>query len=385
MLDPASDHSRLPVWESGVDGLSLRVQSTDAARELVISEPVQRWSIAGLTLVFGICGALLVLSPQGAYGSPTRMTIGIVLALSTIPVAILVSTTNLGDLWMTKEEPTRALSTWFVGYADVGICTGMGVARDATIALHGTTLLAVVGAFVAHFANKLVVAAHVTITSLAIGVLTIVAFHQSRTTTVSTVFFALVALVAANATVLLVRNHADVSRRALLQQLRWANTDALTTLLNRRGFQYIAASMAKQTSGPFGLAILDIDNYKQINDTHGHAAGDMALARFGAALRTIGDNRTAVARLGGDEFAIAAIADATQLRAIIERARSLMPELLVGEPLTISAGAVVRHPPVTNSRDTSNEFVTDSIAVADRALLHAKRDGRNTVRLIDES
>ncbi len=369
---------------SSTDPDDLPLDRSDLARQLRFSEPLQRWSIAALTLVFGVCGALTLLSPAGTGGSPVRTAIGLAVSLSTIPAAVWVARVNLGSLWITKEYSTSTFATWFVVYADVAVGLVLSAMRDPWLSLHGTTIFAVVGGFVAHFSGKRVVAAHLAFTSALIAVFTgVLLFRGQYVATV--IWFALVSLVAANATVLLVRVYADESRRALFHQMVWANTDALTTLLNRRGFHSSASTLVRSSSTSIGVAVLDIDNYKHINDAHGHAVGDHILAEFGSALRSIANPRIAVARIGGDEFAIAAIVDAAQLRTLIESVRAITPDLLAGENLTISAGAVVRASPGMRSQEVLEAFVTDAIAVADRALYEAKRDGRNTVCVVDET
>ena len=101
----------------------------------------------------------------------------------------------------------------------------------------------------------------------------------------------------------------DVSeRRRLQQQLeRLASTDALTGLLNRRRFLSMARHelrRAARLGEPLSLALVDIDHFKQINDTHGHAAGDAALQRLAEMCRRHLRDIDLIARFGGDEFAL---------------------------------------------------------------------------------
>jgi len=94
----------------------------------------------------------------------------------------------------------------------------------------------------------------------------------------------------------------------LVAELRLAAaTDPLTGLLNRRAFaERFGGELARtrRTGEPFALVIGDLDGFKQLNDRHGHAAGDVALAAFAGLLRDETRAVDTVARIGGDEFAI---------------------------------------------------------------------------------
>jgi len=84
-----------------------------------------------------------------------------------------------------------------------------------------------------------------------------------------------------------------------------ARQDALTGLLNRLGFeQQIERHVAQGDGDRLGVLYIDLDHFKPINDTHGHAVGDQVLAGFAQRLRAVVRSSDAVARLGGDEFAV---------------------------------------------------------------------------------
>ncbi len=86
-----------------------------------------------------------------------------------------------------------------------------------------------------------------------------------------------------------------------------ASHDSLTGLLNRRSYELLlgqAVSRARRYGWPFALVLLDLDDFKVVNDRYGHAAGDMALQAVGAELRASLRSGDVAARLGGDEFAL---------------------------------------------------------------------------------
>ena len=164
---------------------------------------------------------------------------------------------------------------------------------------------------------------------------------------------------------------------ARIQQL--ASRDDLTGLPNRRHMQALVEAERERSARAginFCLAVLDIDRFKRINDTHGHPTGDRVLRSFAreaaASLRSV----DTLARWGGEEFLLLMPeASATLARLGVERLRSRVESLRVeveSESLafTLSAG-VVEH--------AAGETVAETIARADRALYRAKQQGRNCV------
>lgn len=101
-----------------------------------------------------------------------------------------------------------------------------------------------------------------------------------------------------------------------------ASHDALTGLLNRRSYELLldqAVSRARRYGWPFALVLLDLDDFKVVNDRYGHAAGDAALRAVGAELRAALRSGDVAARLGGDEFALLVVG--------VENVSSLAPLL----------------------------------------------------------
>jgi diguanylate cyclase (GGDEF)-like protein len=161
-----------------------------------------------------------------------------------------------------------------------------------------------------------------------------------------------------------------------------ANTDVLTDLPNRRTFEDAWRRMvqrAQRDNAPLALMVMDIDHFKRVNDTHGHAAGDEALRVLGWALKNHLRPGDLCARWGGEEF-ILALPGATP-----EAARTRAEELIkmpltygesgAGEPLavTLSVGLTDWR------RDDATPLAT--IARADAALYEAKRNGRHRVNV----
>ena len=160
-----------------------------------------------------------------------------------------------------------------------------------------------------------------------------------------------------------------------------ARQDHLSQVHNRLSFdekqKELFASMKDGWS--HSLLILDIDNFKQVNDTFGHEAGDQLIIKFGRALKTCLRNSDFIARLGGDEFCVLfPFTPLDRARELSERLRSNMPEsveLIPGVTQKLSwSGGLSEY-----SRDDKRD--NEALARADAALLEAKRGGRNATRI----
>jgi diguanylate cyclase (GGDEF)-like protein len=171
------------------------------------------------------------------------------------------------------------------------------------------------------------------------------------------------------------------TKRRLHEETR---LDPLTGLHNRRAFEEMIqreVQIAARENTPLTLLMMDLDHFKQLNDTWGHALGDRALRTFGGVLLTATGSGDAVARLGGEEFAILlpgrsarnALSLAERLRATVEGLRLSEGEELVR--FTVSVGLSVLLPEETSFEPMMRR--------ADRALYEVKRTGRNRVLLAD--
>jgi diguanylate cyclase (GGDEF)-like protein len=163
-----------------------------------------------------------------------------------------------------------------------------------------------------------------------------------------------------------------------------ATTDSLTGLANRRSFDDELAlewRRAERIGDPLALVLVDLDNFKSINDGRGHQAGDAVLRRVGAILDSGARSADLAARYGGEEFALLApetdLLGATKLadrlRADLEAATIELPG---GEALSLTASFGVA---VKGTLERPEQL----IAAADEALYEAKRNGKNRVVAAD--
>jgi diguanylate cyclase (GGDEF)-like protein len=163
-----------------------------------------------------------------------------------------------------------------------------------------------------------------------------------------------------------------------------ANTDALTGWLNRKTLEQnlsLIHARTKRTNQAYGLVLIDIDKFKTINDTYGHAAGDNVIAEVSRLTKEHSRDYDLTFRMGGEEFLI--VADNVSegaLQSFSERVRAAIeqqPFALAGfdRKVTVSmGGAISTH----NDKDWH-----DVLERADKALYKAKQTGRNRVCFFD--
>jgi diguanylate cyclase (GGDEF)-like protein/PAS domain S-box-containing protein len=169
--------------------------------------------------------------------------------------------------------------------------------------------------------------------------------------------------------------------RRLSDQLRHQAThDALTGLANRSHFEHeLDATLRRcQTTGQtYSAAFIDLDQFKIVNDTGGHAAGDELIRRVGATIRAQLREGDLLARLGGDEFGLLLpncnLEIAAQIAERIRRSIEALRFLTEGSTFSVNASIGVVH------NDESLHSAADVLRAADRACYAAKESGRNRV------
>jgi diguanylate cyclase (GGDEF)-like protein len=189
-----------------------------------------------------------------------------------------------------------------------------------------------------------------------------------------TLFFAIISLV--------YRSFIKDLKYAEDMLVEMASRDSLTGLLNRReALQRIGEehSRAGRLYKPLSVILIDIDNFKKINDTYGHAAGDEVLMQISRSIQGGVREYDVVCRYGGEEFLVATVESSLEVaKTVAERLRRAAEDMVLGAGdgrsfrVTISAG-------VAQCRE--NESIEQLISRADASLYIAKADGRNRVCL----
>ncbi len=180
------------------------------------------------------------------------------------------------------------------------------------------------------------------------------------------------------------KQQADRLRKTVRDGLRMAVIDPLTGLYNRRyALPHLAriSERSKTTKRPFAVMVLDLDHFKNINDTYGHSAGDMVLAEVAERLK---DNLRAVdmvARIGGEEFMVVmpdtqlaqARITAERLCRVVNQTDVMRGKSQPDIPVSLSIGVAMGGLP--DQAQSANQLID----AADKALYTAKLEGRNQV------
>ena len=169
--------------------------------------------------------------------------------------------------------------------------------------------------------------------------------------------------------------HQDTLRGMMRQLEDLVATDELTGLFNRRHFLRLAARELDglQDGMQHGLALIDLDHFKRINDQHGHASGDRVLQTFATVAQACLRDGDVLARYGGEEFVLLLPnTDADQLTACCERLREAFanaePVGLKVDSISLSAGMTLL---------VTGDDLDEALHRADQALYRAKHSGRN--------
>jgi diguanylate cyclase (GGDEF)-like protein/PAS domain S-box-containing protein len=171
-------------------------------------------------------------------------------------------------------------------------------------------------------------------------------------------------------------------RKALEEELAYlASHDSLTGLPNRRlAFESLedALERSAKTGGEVSLLFMDVDNFKRVNDSLGHTAGDRLLVGFSRRLRS-GAEGCLVSRLGGDEFTV-----------LIEDTREQDPERLAGrilrelrEPFDLDGREVPATTSIGIASGSAGDAASDLLRRADAAMYRAKREGKNRYKVFE--
>jgi diguanylate cyclase (GGDEF)-like protein len=341
-------------------------------------------SIAAMVPLFGAIAGVMMFSGEGPDSTASKV-VAIAVVASTLPVGVVIARANLTPVWWTRDARPWGIDTLFVLYGDIGVSIVLFTFGHPEAALFGALLFAILSVYVAYFSSPVVRNVHIVITTAVITILSVLTWRTGEYNIAAVLGRFLVAVSVVNGTVWLQSIFAAGVRRAIRDTLVRAHQDPLTQLWNRRGFTYWAMATIEGSQGPVGVLFVDIDDYKSINDTHGHRAGDEVLQLAARRLRDAVGNRGVLARTGGDEFAVAAEMNLDELTRLAESIRSGIHQADDAIPLTTSIG-VAAGPVDTLGTDrlgAADRIISTMLQAADAALYEAKRAGRNRVAAVD--
>ncbi|MDG4666674.1 GGDEF domain-containing protein [Mycobacterium sp. 236(2023)] len=161
-----------------------------------------------------------------------------------------------------------------------------------------------------------------------------------------------------------------------------SDIDPLTGLANRRGLIRAVRQLVSSTpdEGPLGVCVtmIDIDNFKDINDTHGHAAGDEVLVALAAMLRAKSPDGSVIARIGGEEFAIVALCETAGAVRVAENVRNAIKAAHTEFTASFGVASITVPPGVVVDTIGLTERL---LASSDQAMYLAKRAGGDRVKV----
>jgi len=345
--------------------------------KLVMRETTYRYAIAGFVVLFALIGSFTLMSKEGPH-SAWELAVALSFFASTIPVGIAMIKVNHAAVWWSDHVEYRWAPELLVVYADIGLTATLGSFRSASLALFGCLLFAVIGTYVAHFVSALARALHILASSCVIVGFGWWGLHDHAFDFGGAAARVLTALFAVNGTVALHSIYTTEVRRAIAAKHTHANTDPLTGIANRRAFNTRARGLIETAEHGVDVVLIDVDNFKTVNDTHGHTRGDELLVDVAWAILSAFDSTAVVGRLGGDEFAVAIPVFPEQH----QDADELRQRIVELSKVPVSVGCALTDP----TESDSSEALSAALTAADMDLYAAKktRKRRQGVLLDDD-
>ncbi|MDN3460685.1 GGDEF domain-containing protein [Rhodococcus sp. APC 3903] len=294
-------------------------------------------------------------------------------------------------------------------YADIGIFSVLSFYLESSASMYGTALFSLVSVYAAFFVSRTFLAFH------GIFVLLVILIFSARALLYDGFYYndppaifsrASVSILSSIGTIILMAN---LTRR-MADSFKIYNyeltTDPLTKCLNRRGLYQHVGSMLHSEYSTVIFISFDVDNFKFINDTYGHARGDKVLSQLAERVHALGGQTMALGRVGGEEFVVAVDCEWRQAVELACRIRAaahcpdddppITVSVGIGRPVQYSktdflrdtqmGGPVERDGQLRSQEDGLNGFPSEvcsslqrGLDEADTAMYQAKRNGRNTV------
>ncbi len=321
--------------------------------------------IGACTLVFAVIPLVIQFSPSGP-ATHAAWLVSCVLALSA-----LIWT----GVWWFGPWPSRLWSILFTVYADVGITVVALTYSNRLAGMFGLNALVLVSVYAKFFETPKVLALHtvVMLSGVVVFATSIAAGPDGDPYLAAA--NALVAVVSLMVTPVVIQFGIWMLRSDANDSM----TDELTGLLNRRGLNFYIADLARQRrdgADSVMAVVIDLDRFKSINDSFGHATGDAVLVRSARRIVHSVRGSALVARIGGEEFVVVDTAPPEHVRGIAERIRAAISAPADIAPVTASVG--VASVALTDFQRTGAQpsaVLAAAIEYADRAMFDAKRTG----------
>ncbi|MFI1917090.1 GGDEF domain-containing protein [Nocardia sp. NPDC020380] len=322
-------------------------------------------SVYGLVRAVAVCAGMLVLGVVVATFMSAGGPSGVV--AQSVFAGLIVLNLLWMLRWYLRPPPSAAESLATLVVVDVMTTLGCLMCGNRLYIATSVVLLVLVGVFLSFFHGPRSLAAHAGWSVFSATLYALVAARGDPDADTAWVIALIAVMVVA---VVVILPTVQFSYWLLRMD---SFTDPLTRLLNRRGLDYYLSEwFARQRGKPMCLMVVDLDNFKRINDLLGHPAGDAVLVRVADRLRAHVAPSDIVARIGGEEFVVVRRLNRPQSVTAAERVRhavEVMEQLPV--PVTVSVGVA--------TLDGGRPAVEDLLHCADAAMYEAKRLGRNRI------
>ncbi|UNB54597.1 diguanylate cyclase [Mycolicibacterium sp. YH-1] len=318
-----------------------------------------RFSVAAMAMAMAMAVIILIIEAGGPRTQPAQTMMWLA-AGGGVASAVL---------WLWRW-PSRTQSIVFVAVTTGSISLACLAYPDPLAALLGCVAFTAIAGYAAFFhSTRVVLGVFLVITAVALTPTVQLASQGRIALSTVDLFLVLQANIAVAVAI-------HTLLRTVKRDLAVADLDPLTGLLNRRAFRrQLSAQVSQASPGTYlCIALLDIDNFKLLNDTHGHAAGDHALVTVADALRATVSPTAIVARSGGEEFLVADLLSSSGDIIHYEHLCTTIEKLPV--PATVSVGTSWMKLDRLTHQDLG-EATNSLIAAADMAMYRAKRNGGN--------
>jgi diguanylate cyclase (GGDEF)-like protein len=323
-----------------------------------------RRMMAVVVAALGIVPVLLVFTPFGPDSAAGRV----------VSLLIFICCSVMAAMWL-RRWPSRRRSVLFVLLSNACLSASCIVNATQGISLLGCTAFAALAGYVAFFHTSHYLAL-VLSTAGATSVYCVVAMGGGPVVMIAKFLILAVGLLAVPFSV-------HVLVHLLGDDALKSHTDPLTGLRNRRGFYRSARDLVNGGGEPYlSVIMLDLDRFKAVNDTLGHATGDRILVAVGDKLRRTTRGGAVVARVGGEEFLVAETTRPGEAHALAERLRQQVAVIPWGATASVGVASVRRASIGDHDIRAVFEHLVDA---ADAAMYEAKRAGGNQTRQIEST
>lgn len=324
---------------------------------------ITRYVLAAILSILAVATLLMLLSPSGPReATPRAVSLTVTACFFAISTGYLVR-------W-----PSRVLSQVYSIAGTVAIAASCLVDSDPRAGMLGCAAFIGLTGFIGffHSARDLALTLSISLATAAVCAIRVAAEGDPA--------LAVSRLIVMTGGILAVPFCGQVLVHWLSVDALKSSTDALTSLRNRRGFYRAAQDLlAAATPGPdrcFTVVMVDLDGFKRVNDTYGHAVGDQILIAVAESLHRASHDDAVLARVGGEEFLVAEIATLPASAHTAERVRAAIAATSWRVTASLGETSIA----LAEMSEHTREVIDGLIVAADAAMYEAKRAGGNQIR-----